>query len=200
MLSLSRSRGGTRRQHHYFETTPEGIQRLNPPGLISFLLPMLCQSAKPKAKGQAQGRPCPVLRSEYCLQARVSSRAHAAVVSLYICVTGSSSRPAAARLAAREGGTEDTLYIITLCNNVNASLTKDSQVARAPRPAFRRLSAYKRPNACVRVLADLRSPPKGPPWPLALSHTVLHARVRSEGTVVLYVIRTHIRSRDTNDV
>ena len=116
MLSLSRSRGGTRRQHHYFETTPEGIQRLNPPGLISFLLPMLCQSAKPKAKGQAQGRPCPVLRSEYCLQARVSSRAHAAVVSLYICVTGSSSRPAAARLAAREGGTEDTLYIITLCN------------------------------------------------------------------------------------
>ena len=58
----------------------------------------------------------------------------------------------------------------TLSHNV--PLTRDSEVARAPRstsPPF----GNQRPNACMRVLVDLQGPPKGPPLPL--SHTVLHA-------------------------
>ena len=64
------------------------------------------------------------------------------------------------------------MSVDTLCHNV--SLTKDSQVARAVRSASP-LFGNQRPNgnACMRVLVDLQSPPKGPPLPL--SYTVLHA-------------------------
>ena len=85
-----------------------------------------------------------------CLRALVSSRNVLLSVSLYICVTGSPRRPA--RLAARQ---EDTLYH-------NVSLTRDSEVARAPRSASPPFG-NQRPNACMRVLVDAGSPksPKG---------------------------------------
>ena len=79
-----------------------------------------------------------------CLRALVSSRNVLLSVSLYICVTGSPRRPA--RLAARQ---EDTLYH-------NVSLTRDSEVARAPRSASPPFG-NQRPNACMRMLVDLQS-------------------------------------------